>query len=440
MLNAVKYNEFTRIGQKMTIIKLILICTFIGLFHNANAEKISYIAGNDINVRTTPKVADNIKFVQKNGWQSVQVLATKQGQKYQWSKIQFPNKKTGWVVSDFIVTLDSDDTDTIKQQYLDDNTKAIAQYDIDKIKLVNSFFVNYLESSVDLNIAPTDLLFAYAEKQNNTYVWKLVNMTTKRTVEWYRTDKKLFNIIRDPQTNRIYFQAEDTLMYISLNNYKKINYIGYNTQQENSWRYPEIWISIDRKTMYRKYGVEIGSSEFAIVDKKSISDTHWVQVEKTSSSFEGYAAQRYSVLKSTSDDFLLNEGKNTKKFNGLLGASREGDLIGLPKFVSKNDLSKFSNPNYSELSQNIGLLTSSSVGDSQHLEPPIAIIDGRDKSITFIAKNRINNSINKALEIQTIGEYLLIADEYSFDNFVIYNIKTKKIILKANSSSNAQWL
>ena len=145
-------------------------------------------------------------------------------------------------------------------------------------------------------------------------------------------------------------------------------------------------------------------------------------------------------LKSISDDFLLNKGKNTEKFNGLLGASRGGDLIGLPKFVRKNDLSKFSNPNYSELSPNIGLLTSSSVGDSQHLESPIALVDKKEKSITFIAKNRTNNSSNKALEIQTIGKYLLIADEYSFDNFVIYNIKTKKIILKANSSFKAQWL
>ena len=88
------------------IIKLLL--TLLLSIHVFAGDKLLYfIDAKNINVRSSSLVEDNIIFTLRDGAQNIKILNEFEGELYKWSEVEFEDKRKGWIVSEYIKSINS---------------------------------------------------------------------------------------------------------------------------------------------------------------------------------------------------------------------------------------------------------------------------------------------------------------------------------------------
>jgi hypothetical protein len=81
------------------------IILYLSVSVYASAKQIHYIVKN-VNVRSSVEIADNILFTLPKGATSITILQELEAKGYHWSEVQFIDGRKGWVVSDYIKSID----------------------------------------------------------------------------------------------------------------------------------------------------------------------------------------------------------------------------------------------------------------------------------------------------------------------------------------------
>ena len=408
---------------------MILVC-LLSASHMVSADtkiqKINFIRGENVNVRMTPEIKDNIAFVITSGWKAVVVLNKKQGVKYAWSKIQLKDKREGWVISPLIDTLDTNNKAEIKLNLLLDLSDALAKNDFNKNILITEFYTSYLRKHDQDSIDP--LLFFY-EKEDDNFIWKTWNARTNKTISFYKNPKPIDRIYYDHIANTVYFERNKLIFSVTLDKPGPPIELGAVPKCEGDnlpvklkikgdwWISPnEIGTSI-YNVCYYEYSEGGGSfpSRTTIgISELNVADGKWAKISPTTFA---------SRMKSTKGKSLQASWTLEGQYGYGNGSSE------LPDFA-KTELPNFNDsPEYIKLTDKVGVLFSSNGGEPTSLSGPVMIVKSKD--LTYIDKGLSGKWYHAAL----FGSELLISE----GALIVYNIKTSTISYQNKNANFASW-
>ncbi len=83
----------------------IFVILFLSVSVYASQKQIHYIVKN-VNVRSSVEITDNILFTLPKGATNITILQELEAKGYHWSEVKFSDGRKGWVVSDYIESID----------------------------------------------------------------------------------------------------------------------------------------------------------------------------------------------------------------------------------------------------------------------------------------------------------------------------------------------
>lgn len=85
----------------------VLLTVFLATSLYGGEKLLYFIDTNNINVRSSAAVEDNIIFTLREGAQNIKILNEVEGESYRWSEVEFDDKRRGWIVSEYIKSINS---------------------------------------------------------------------------------------------------------------------------------------------------------------------------------------------------------------------------------------------------------------------------------------------------------------------------------------------
>jgi len=89
------------------MISRVLLTIFLVTSLYGGEKFLYFIDANNINVRSSAAVEDNIIFTLREGAQNIKILNKFEGESYRWSEVEFDDKRRGWIVSEYIKSINS---------------------------------------------------------------------------------------------------------------------------------------------------------------------------------------------------------------------------------------------------------------------------------------------------------------------------------------------